>query len=241
MFDSVSVLERTQRRFGRPAAVSLGLHLLAIAAAIPLAARIDPRVPQQMQPVTVMLNPRPRAAAAAPQGAAQKPKPATPKRKIARRPAQPVLVTPVIEPIAQLEAPPELPAEKPPEEHARPDGMQGGMGSGTGSLSTVAMLSAHEGPVEYDEAAMSPPERLSGPNPEYTYLARAHDVQGVMVVKCTVTTLGVVRKCRVLQGLPYMDQAVIDALERRRYLPARLANGSAVEVDYTFHIRLKLH
>src|SRR5438309_8462909 len=134
MFESVSVLERTRRRFGRPAAISLGLHLLAIAVAIPLATRIERRIPQQADAVTVMLNPRPRAAAAAPQGVAQKPKPATPKRKIARRPAQPVLVAPVIEPIAQLEAPPELPAEKPPEEHARPDGMQGGLGSGTGSM-----------------------------------------------------------------------------------------------------------
>lgn len=240
MFDSVSVLQSTKRRFGRPVAVSLGLHLLAIAAAIPLAARMERRVPQQADPVTVMLNPRPRAAAAAPQEAPQKPKQATPKRKIARRPAQPVLVPPAVEPIAQLEAPPELPAEKPPEEQARPDGIQGGLGSGTGGVSAIAMLSAHEGPVEYDEAAMSPPERLSGPNPEYTYLARTHDVQGVMVVKCIVTTLGVVRNCRVLEGLPYMDQAVIDALQRRRYSPARLANGSAVEVDYTFHIRLKL-
>ena len=87
---------------------------------------------------------------------------------------------------------------------------------------------------------MTPPERLSGPDPEYTYLARAHDVQGVMLVKCLVTTLGVVRDCRVIQGLPYMDGAVVDALLRRRYTPARLADGSAIEVEYTFRIRLRL-
>jgi protein TonB len=61
-----------------------------------------------------------------------------------------------------------------------------------------------------------------------------------MLVKCLVTTLGVVRDCRVIQGLPYMDGAVVDALLRRRYTPARLPDGSAIEVEYTFRIRLQL-
>jgi hypothetical protein len=55
-----------------------------------------------------------------------------------------------------------------------------------------------------------------------------------------VTTAGVVRNCRVLEGLPYMNDAVVDALLRRRYSPARLGNGTAVDVEYTFRIRLKL-
>jgi hypothetical protein len=33
---------------------------------------------------------------------------------------------------------------------------------------------------------------------------------------------------------------VVAALEQRRYLPARLPDGRAVEVDYTFRIRLQL-
>jgi protein TonB len=94
--------------------------------------------------------------------------------------------------------------------------------------------------VEYDDALMTPPERISGPDPEYTYLARIHDVQGVMLVKCLVTVLGVVRDCRVVQGLAYMDAAVVDALLRRRYTPARLADGRAIEVEYMFRIRLQL-
>ena len=44
----------------------------------------------------------------------------------------------------------------------------------------------------------------------------------------------------MLKGLPFMDRAVVDALERRRYTPARLQDGRAVEVDYTFRIRLQL-
>jgi hypothetical protein len=37
-----------------------------------------------------------------------------------------------------------------------------------------------------------------------------------------------------------MNEAVVAALLQRRYSPARLSNGSAVEVDYTFRIRVKL-
>jgi len=37
-----------------------------------------------------------------------------------------------------------------------------------------------------------------------------------------------------------MNRPVVEALERRRYLPARLSNGRPVEVDYTFRIRLQL-
>jgi hypothetical protein len=37
-----------------------------------------------------------------------------------------------------------------------------------------------------------------------------------------------------------MEGAVVDALLRRRYTPARLADGSVIEVEYTFRIRLQL-
>jgi protein TonB len=58
--------------------------------------------------------------------------------------------------------------------------------------------------------------------------------------KCIVTPEGTVHGCRVLQGLPFMDRAVIEALEQRRYLPARLSDGRPLEVDYTFRVRLQL-
>jgi len=87
---------------------------------------------------------------------------------------------------------------------------------------------------------MTPPRRISGPDPEYTLQALQNDVQGSMVVKCIVTLEGTVHGCRILQGLPFMGRAVIEALERRRYLPARLSDGRPVEVDYTFRIRLQL-
>jgi len=54
-----------------------------------------------------------------------------------------------------------------------------------------------------------------------------------------VTSHGLVQRCRIVSSLPFMDRAVIDALERRRYEPYRI-NGVPVEVDYTFRIQLKM-
>ena len=92
--------------------------------------------------------------------------------------------------------------------------------------------------MEFNET-MTPPAMLSGPAIEYTQRALEREVQGLMVVKCVVTIEGVVRECRVIQNLPFMDRVVIEALERRRYKPA-LLQGRPIEVDYTFKIRLNL-
>jgi protein TonB len=45
--------------------------------------------------------------------------------------------------------------------------------------------------------------------------------------------------CRVVKSLPFMDRAVLEALERRRYSPATLG-GKPIEVDYTFKLTLRL-
>jgi protein TonB len=123
------------------------------------------------------------------------------------------------------------PAGGDPQRIFGPDTEPGGLASAAGSQSA---------PVEYEAGTMTPPRQISGPDPEYTMQALQNDVQGLMVVKCIVTAEGSVHGCRVLQGLPFMDRAVVEALERRRYAPARLADGRAVEVDYTFRIRLQL-
>jgi protein TonB len=106
-------------------------------------------------------------------------------------------------------------------------GVIGGVVGGTGAA-----------PVEFD-ARMTPPKLLSGPSFSYTQKALEKEVEGLMMVKCIVTADGRVHSCRVLQGLPFMDRAVVDALEQRRYTPA-LLEGKPIDVDFTFKIRLKL-
>jgi TonB family protein len=103
-------------------------------------------------------------------------------------------------------------------------------------LSSTESIAA--GAVELDPS-MSPPAMISGPAPEYTPEAVDRGVQGSMEVRCVITTEGHVRACKVVKGLPLMNSAVVQALEKRLYKPA-LAQGKAVDVYYTFSLRLKL-
>ena len=92
--------------------------------------------------------------------------------------------------------------------------------------------------VEFEES-MTPPEMISGPVPEYTPEAIERGVEGSMQVRCVVAADGQVRGCKVVKGLPFMNGAVVRALERRRYKPAA-AQGKPLDVYFTFNIRLQL-
>lgn len=86
---------------------------------------------------------------------------------------------------------------------------------------------------------MAHPELLSGEKLQYTPEALAARVQGLMIVRCTITREGKVEKCRVLKSLPHMEQAAISALESRRYRPV-MFQGRPLCVSYTFTIKLRL-
>jgi TonB family protein len=88
-------------------------------------------------------------------------------------------------------------------------------------------------------AGMTRPERLSGPIPQYTKEALEKRSEGLMIVKCIITREGEVRNCRIVKPLPFMEEAVLDALYQSRYKPVTL-EGKPVQVDYTFNIRLSL-
>jgi protein TonB len=172
-------------------------------------------------------RPAPPPLAAPPRKAAPAP---TPPRATARPPVahlvQPRKVSEVLPPPGPVEpAPPEAPA-----------GLAGVVGGATDAAEQAA--AAPETPA-FDPASMTRPVFVSGPDPAYTRSALAREVEGLMVVACVVTREGQVRDCRVLQGLPFMDAAVVQALERRRYRPAT-QNGVAVEVTYHFRLNLKL-
>ena len=95
-----------------------------------------------------------------------------------------------------------------------------------------------EKPVEYTDN-ITPPSMISGPNPEYTEQAIEHGIEGIISVRCVVNTQGRVHSCNVQKSLPFMERAVISALEARKYRPA-LSQGKPVDVFYTFNVRLKL-
>lgn len=86
---------------------------------------------------------------------------------------------------------------------------------------------------------MTWPERLSGPLPQYTKEALENRIEGLTVVRCTITVEGEVKKCVILKPLPFMEQAILDALYQTRFKPVTL-QGKPVQVDYTFNIRMSL-
>lgn len=117
-----------------------------------------------------------------------------------------------------------------------PSGAVGGEPGGEGGAAAVEP--GPPAPVDFRES-MTPPKLLGGPPLEYTPEAIDHRVEGLMIVRCTVTLEGAVHDCRVLRGLPFMDGAVVAVLEGRRYSPATL-NGAPLDVHYTFRINLHL-
>ncbi|WP_224245803.1 TonB family protein [Hyalangium gracile] len=93
-------------------------------------------------------------------------------------------------------------------------------------------------PMPYGQG-MSRPEQLEGKEITYTREALAAKVQGMMVVKCTITRQGRVENCRTIKPVPHMETAVLDALRSRVYKPI-LYKGQPVAVDYVFNIKLQL-
>ncbi|MDI1448738.1 energy transducer TonB [Polyangium sp. 6x1] len=81
------------------------------------------------------------------------------------------------------------------------------------------------------------PRHVSGPQIRYTPLALCNRVDGIMKVQCVMTEEGRLQECRVLQTVPYMEQAVLRVLEASRYTPVIL-DGRPARVRYTFTIRL---
>jgi len=155
-------------------------------------------------------------------------------------------VAPVIQPKA---APPTLPEPEPATPPARPEAVAmagpelGGTGHGiVGGAPEGDGAAPSPGPsaprVDFDES-MTSPRFQEGPSIEYSPEALREQVEGLMVVRCIVTAEGRVYGCRVQNGLPFMDEAVLSVLQARRYTPA-MRNGSPLEVNYTFRIRLRL-
>ncbi|WNG13717.1 energy transducer TonB [Cystobacter fuscus] len=92
-------------------------------------------------------------------------------------------------------------------------------------------------PVAFDPSAMTRPQRVSGREPRLTPEAQAERVRGTALVRCVVTREGRVTNCRLLNGLPYMNQELLEALSTWHVTPAT-AQGKPLDVDYTFVVRV---
>jgi len=86
---------------------------------------------------------------------------------------------------------------------------------------------------------MVPPRALLNRPVRFSRKALEARVEGLALVRCTITAQGNVENCRFIQSLPYMEEAILSALYMRKYSPATF-QGKPISVDYNIPIRLKL-
>jgi TonB family protein len=96
-----------------------------------------------------------------------------------------------------------------------------------------------EGPIRVG-GDVTRPEKISGPNPQYTEIARKARVQGVVIVEAIIDKAGNVTNVRVLKPLPMgLDIAAVEAVEKWKFKPATL-NGKPVDVYYNLTVNFRL-
>lgn len=84
---------------------------------------------------------------------------------------------------------------------------------------------------------MTRPTLLSGSDLVPPREALVAGVSGTVIAKCTITTEGTLRNCRIIKGLPYLDKAMLDMLATRRYSPV-IYQGKPVSVEYVFNLKV---
>ena len=84
---------------------------------------------------------------------------------------------------------------------------------------------------------MTRPVLLSGADLVVPREARVARISGTMIARCTITSDGALRDCRIIKGLPFLDQPMLASLATRRYRPV-FADGKAVSVQYIFNLKI---
>jgi len=228
---------RSAPREPAPARRELVVTLLERPRPIALPAQAQPSAAGDARSLATAPEPVPRAAAVT----------AKPKLKPKPKPAEPTEVTQPAEP--QLKpVPAAAPAQSAASEVSSAVGGSGtavaakptGTGTATGTASAAGTGSARAGnelTVMPFTDGMTRPKLLEMVEPVYTREARDANVKGLFLAKCVITSAGSLQKCRVVKGLPMMDQAVLSALARWRYTPV-IYQGKPVAVDYVIQVRL---
>jgi periplasmic protein TonB len=230
MFDSVLGHGTVPKsRFGTGAVVSVALHVALLGMAVYLSTR--PARSQEKE-ISVVLKVAPPPPPPPPPPAAHKEQHKTPKKN-------------------QLVQPKEIPTEKPPEaEPSKEDdsggvegGVEGGVKGGVvGGVLGGTLGGTGTGTVPFGEG-MTRPVLISGPgdtrSPQYTSEARAAEVEGTMLVKCTITVEGRLNNCQIIKPVPHMETAVLQWLAGAKYSPV-IYQGRPQQVSYTLMFTFKL-
>jgi hypothetical protein len=86
-------------------------------------------------------------------------------------------------------------------------------------------------------AGMERPHLLCRPSIEYTRQAAENHVSGMAFAKCVIDLDGRLCNCRMLHGLPYMDDVILSSLNTWKYTPV-LYKGHPQRVYMVIPVRL---
>jgi TonB family protein len=91
-----------------------------------------------------------------------------------------------------------------------------------------------------DAVGLPEPKIIKKVMPVYPPDARTSRIQGSVVLETTITETGEVQDIKVLQGIPELNQAAVDAVGQWRYEPVRGDDGEPVAVNLVVTINFKL-
>jgi protein TonB len=109
----------------------------------------------------------------------------------------------------------------------KPGGTIGGVLGGTGTAAVPFGL------------GMTRPQQIAGSQPEYTREAIAARVEGKVLVRCVITVQGAITDCKVIKGVPMLQEISLEALRRSRFTPV-MYQGHPETVQYLFTFNFKL-
>lgn len=90
------------------------------------------------------------------------------------------------------------------------------------------------------QARVVRPDKLYGLAIKYPPAAMKAKIQGETSVQCTIRADGRNTNCQILKGLPYLDNAVIKAVEAARSEPIRVDGKAVDNSDHIWHITITL-
>ncbi len=245
------------RNLSTGAVLSIGAHVVVVAAVIGFL-RHPSQKKAPLPEVTFSFYapspppppPPPLGGAASPNAAQKKPEPVRHDTFVPKVPDQPKKPVEAALDEGAKGASKEGANEKNGVKDGDPNGVEGGVIGGVVGGSTIGCLGGTGVPgnvppppvsnvvLPFGEG-MTRPVLLDGPEVTYPREAREAKVEGSVLAKCVITTAGALRSCRILKGLPFLDQPVLDALTRRRYSPVTY-QGRLVEVEYVIPFRFTL-
>ena len=118
-------------------------------------------------------------------------------------------------------------------------GTPGGIGAAVPPPTVVAAPPPPKaGPVRAADLPVAP-RKIVDARPVYPEIARQARREGTVVIEAVLDTNGNVTQPRVIQSVPLLDQAAIDAVRQWRYTPTTIG-GHPVSVLMTITIRFTL-